>query len=75
MSGRKARSERGGGRSRTPERGYRRLFINLGKDDGFYPGEVMQFINQHVKVGSRWDISTCWEKYLISKCQKRTPTR
>ena len=47
--GRKARSERGGGRSRTPERGYRRLFINLGKDDGFYPGEVMQFINQHVK--------------------------
>lgn len=47
--GRKARSERGGGRSRTPEKGYRRLFINLGKDDGFYPGEVMQFINQHVK--------------------------
>ena len=47
--GRKVRSERGGGRSRTPERGYRRLFINLGKDDGFYPGEVMQFINQHVK--------------------------
>lgn len=47
--GRKTRSERGGGRSRTPERGYRRLFINLGKDDGFYPGEVMQFINQHVK--------------------------
>lgn len=48
-SGRKARSERGGGRSRTPERGYRRLFINLGKDDGFYPGEVMQFINRYVK--------------------------
>lgn len=48
-SGRKARSERGGGRSRAPERGYRRLFINLGKDDGFYPGEVMQFINRYVK--------------------------
>lgn len=47
--GRKARSERGGSRSRTPERGYRRLFINLGKDDGFYPGEVMQFINRYVK--------------------------
>ena len=28
--------------------GYRRLFINLGKDDGFYPGEVMQFVNRHV---------------------------
>lgn len=31
-----------------PEKGYRRLFINLGKDDGFYPGEVMQFINRNV---------------------------
>ena len=33
---------------RQPEAGYRRLFINLGKDDGFYPGEVMQFINRNV---------------------------
>ncbi|PIN28125.1 DEAD/DEAH box helicase [Prevotella intermedia] len=33
---------------RTPEAGYKRLFINLGKDDGFYPGEVMQFINKNV---------------------------
>ncbi len=40
------------GRDRGPERkaqkGYARLFINLGKAEGFYPGEVMQFINQHV---------------------------
>ena len=35
--------------ARKPERGYRRLFINLGKADGFYPGEVMQFINKHVR--------------------------
>ena len=33
---------------RKVEKGYRRLFINLGKDDGFYPGELMQFINRHV---------------------------
>ena len=33
---------------RAPEAGYRRLFINLGKDDGFYPGEVMQFVNRNV---------------------------
>ena len=33
---------------RMPEAGYRRLFINLGKDDGFYPGEVMQFVNRNV---------------------------
>ena len=33
---------------RQAEAGYRRLFINLGKQDGFYPGEVMQFINKHI---------------------------
>ena len=34
--------------ARKPEKGFRRLFLNLGKDDGFYPGEVMQFINKNV---------------------------
>lgn len=33
---------------RKPEKGYKRLFINLGKKDGFYPGEAMQFINRNV---------------------------
>ena len=33
---------------RKPEKGYQRLFVNLGKADGFYPGEVMQFINKNV---------------------------
>ena len=46
--------KRGGSRGdrqrgpRKAEKGYRRLFINLGKTDGFYPGEVMQFVNHHV---------------------------
>ena len=47
-----ARGKEQGGRSgsrRKAEAGYRRLFINLGKTDGFYPGEVMQFLNKHVK--------------------------
>ena len=55
-SGRSRRQE--GDRKRGPrkaERGYRRLFINLGKDDGFYPGEVMQLLNRnmngHQEVG------------------------
>ena len=39
---------KGHGRDHKAEKGYRRLFINLGKADGFYPGEVMQFINKHV---------------------------
>ena len=47
--------ERGGERawerknSRTTEKGFKKLFINLGKADGFYPGEVMQYINKHVR--------------------------
>lgn len=49
--GEKGRNGSRGDRPRGPrkaEAGYRRLFINLGKADGFYPGEVMQFINHHV---------------------------
>lgn len=45
---RSSRGERTRKTPRTPEAGYKRLFINLGKDDGFYPGEVMQFINKNV---------------------------
>lgn len=45
---RSSRGERNRKTPRTPEAGYKRLFINLGKDDGFYPGEVMQFINKNV---------------------------
>ena len=43
------RTERGARGTRKAEAGYRRLFVNLGKDDGFYPGEVMQFINRNVQ--------------------------
>ena len=50
------RGDRSGARrgQRKAESGYRRLFINLGKSDGFYPGEVMQYINK--KVEGRQDI-------------------
>ena len=44
-----ARGERGKRTAKTAEKGFTRLFINLGKDHGFYPGEVMQFINRHVE--------------------------
>ena len=33
---------------RKTEEGYARLFINLGKIDGFYPAEIMQFINRNI---------------------------
>ena len=48
--------ERSGKKKATPtSEGYKKLFINLGKKDGFYPGELMQFLNKnvrgHVSVG------------------------
>ena len=39
----------GGRRKHEAEAGFKRLFINLGKADGFYPGEIMQYINKHVR--------------------------
>ena len=36
------------------QEGYHRLFINLGKRDGFYPGELMQTLNRY--VGGRQEV-------------------
>ncbi len=51
-SRRDGNGQRRSGERRAPravESGFKRLFINLGKADGFYPGEIMQFINKNVK--------------------------
>lgn len=58
--GRSARRERpdckdGQRAMRVAAPGYRRLFINLGKVDGFYPAEFMQLLNRCVK-GERADV-------------------
>jgi len=49
-----SKSQRAKGKGQV-QAGYRKLFINLGKKDGFYPGELMQFLNKyvhgHVEVG------------------------
>ena len=43
-------SSKGRGKKATAtSEGYTKLFINLGKKDGFYPGELMQFLNKHVR--------------------------
>ena len=34
---------------RTPEEGYTRLFINLGKRDNFYAREIINLVNRYVK--------------------------
>ena len=54
--GRDKKGNSKGKKGATPtSAGMRKLFINLGKKDGFYPGELMQFLNKnvrgHVEVG------------------------
>ena len=49
----KERSKREKGQSFSASAGYRKLFINLGKKDGFYPGELMQFLNKTVVSTNR----------------------
>ena len=41
-------------RMNKAQKGYHRLFINLGKRDGFYPGELMQTLNRY--VGGRQEV-------------------
>ena len=36
-------------RSRQAEKGYTRLFINLGKTDGFFPNQIIDLINRNLK--------------------------
>ncbi|MBQ8463258.1 MAG: DEAD/DEAH box helicase [Prevotella sp.] len=41
-------------RMNKAQEGFHRLFINLGKRDGFYPGELMQTLNRY--VGGRQEV-------------------
>ena len=52
--------------------GYVKLFINLGKSDGFYPGEVMQFINRNTH-GSRQEVGHI--DLLADSCRIEVPER
>lgn len=47
--GRKSRRDKGGNGPRTAEEGYTRLFLNVGKIDGFYAKEIISLINRNVK--------------------------
>ena len=57
-SGKEGKREKDGksarqGRKHEAEKGYARLFINLGKNDGFFPGEIMQYLNKHIREGKQ----------------------
>ena len=45
---RERKTERGE-RSRKAEKGYARLFLNLGKTDGFFPNQIIDMINHSVR--------------------------
>jgi len=56
VASKKQEKDSKGKKQATPtSEGYTKLFINLGKKDGFYPGELMQFLNKnvhgHIAVG------------------------
>lgn len=52
--GKRERKERGGSRKqdkdrREAEAGYERIYLNVGKAQGFFPGNLMETINRNVK--------------------------
>ena len=51
----KKKKERRDRDSRTAERGMERVFVNVGKRQGFYPGNLMELINSNIE-GSKPDI-------------------
>ena len=76
-------SDRKGGRGQSDER-YTRLFINLGKSDGFFPEQLIEFVNSYTKgkkvpIGkidllktfSFFEIEESWTEYVISKLNNR----
>ncbi|WP_018463456.1 DEAD/DEAH box helicase [Segatella paludivivens] len=46
--GSRGKSASGVRRKHDTEAGFSRLFVNLGKNDGFYPGEIMQYLNKNI---------------------------
>lgn len=46
--GSRGKSASGARRNHDTEAGFSRLFVNLGKNDGFYPGEIMQYLNKNI---------------------------
>ena len=47
--------ERGDKNRRTAEKGYERIMVNIGKSEGFFPGNLMETINRNI-TGKKPDI-------------------
>ena len=67
---RRSRRQGGKGGKVTPEKGYKRLFINLGKRDGVYAREIIGLINKYVggsvDIG-RIDLTTSCSFFEVSE--------
>lgn len=50
-----SRKKRKRGETASPEAGMERIYINIGKKQGFYPGNLMEMINKNIE-GSKPDI-------------------
>jgi ATP-dependent RNA helicase DeaD len=64
---------------------FKRLFINLGKSDGFYPEQLIEFVNMNtrgkkvplgkidlLKTFSFFEVEESWSDYLISALNNKT---
>jgi len=80
------RGERGKRGSRDEYQGkFKRLFINLGKSDGFYPEQLIEFVNSNtpgkkvplgkidlLKTFSFFEVEETWSDYLINALNDKT---
>jgi ATP-dependent RNA helicase DeaD len=51
--GKRDRGSKGDKQSRQAEAGYTRLFLNVGKQDGFYANQIIDLVNRNMRKGTR----------------------
>jgi ATP-dependent RNA helicase DeaD len=51
--GKRDRGSKGDKQSRQAEAGYTRLFLNVGKQDGFYANQIIDLVNRNMRKGAR----------------------
>ena len=73
------KGKKGGERSRKAEKGFARLFLNLGKSDGFFPNQIIDMVNRNIRkerieIG-RIDIMQNFSFFEVNEKQARLVIR
>lgn len=63
---------------RTAEQGYERIYVNAGKNDGFFPARLIETLNQNmdgrVEIG-RIDLFPGYALFDVKKASRAAPCR